>query len=402
MYLTVEQQQQLQQIDKLYDKNNEKNAYILVTGGAGYIGSHTTLSLLKSGYKVVIVDNLCNSYKESIQRVRFLSECDKKDLIFIKASVNDKFALSKIFEKYKISAVIHFAGLKSVTESIHHPLRYYRNNVTATCVLLECMALYGCKRIVFSSSATVYGNTSEAYIKETARVSPLTPYGRSKLMCEEVIVDTCKSGKDLSAAILRYFNPVGCHESGLIGENPRNAPNNLMPCVTGAMLSNIPMCVFGKDYNTKDGTAIRDFIHVVDLADGHVAALRKLEQIGEKASNAENFCEIYNMGNGVGSTVKEVISMMEEVTTILVPHNYVKRRDGDAECVVADPSKSYTELVWKPNLTLEQMCKSAWNWQKKNPNGYRKNKPITKNLLAKIIKLIELAPLTHVRWEDCK
>jgi len=363
--------------------------YILVTGGAGYIGSHTTLALLKVGHKVVVVDNLCNSYKESVQRVQTLAQCAPNDLIFIEASVNDKTALDNIFGKYNIDAVIHFAGLKSVSESINHPLHYYHNNVTATCVLLECMEAHGCNKIVFSSSATVYGNATQPYIKETYPTSPLTPYGRSKLMCEEVIIDTCNSS-NLSAVILRYFNPVGCHESGMIGENPRNGPNNLMPCVTAAMSSEMPMNVFGSDYKTDDGTAIRDFIHVVDLADGHVAALNKLISVNAKGKREHTFCEIYNMGNGTGSSVKEVIHTMEEATGVTVPHKIVGRRPGDAECVVADPSKAFCELDWRPKLLLVDMCRTAWNWQKQNPDGYAVNEEkleSTERLVDKLWKL---------------
>jgi UDP-glucose 4-epimerase len=249
--------------------------YIMVTGGAGYIGSHTTLYLLQNKYKVVVVDNLCNSYRESLRRVEKLANARVK---FVKCNLEDKKALNKVFKQYNISAVIHFAGLKSVSESIADPLRYYLNNVTATCTLLECMRENDCKRIIFSSSATVYGNVSVPFITEDAPTGPLTPYGRSKLMCEEVIADTCKSWPELSATVLRYFNPVGSHESGTLGENPRNKPNNLMPCVTSAMITKTPLHIFGNDYSTKDGSAIRDFIHVVDLAKGHVAALRSIEK----------------------------------------------------------------------------------------------------------------------------
>lgn len=364
--------------------DKRRASYILVTGGAGYIGSHTTLCLLQNGYRVIVVDNLCNSYSESITRIRELSECDKDDLLFIKLSVNDKKALCKVFNKYQISSVIHFAGLKSVSESIRDPLTYYHNNVTATCTLLECMELYGCHKIVFSSSATVYGNATEAYIKENAAVNPLTPYGRSKLMCEEVIKDACKSAPVMCAAILRYFNPVGCHESGLLGENPRNAPNNLMPCVTDAMYKKSPMKLFGDDYSTPDKTAIRDFIHVEDLAAGHLAALKKLESIHV------SFCKIFNMGNGIGSSVKEIINTMEKVTGVPVPYTISPRRDGDAECVVADPTKAFTELQWKPCRDLSTMCSSAWNWKSKNPDGYvisKNGKMLTIRVyLKKIVK----------------
>lgn len=337
---------------------------VLVTGGAGYIGSHTTLSLLQSGYKVVIIDNLRNSYRESVERVVHLANVKSGDVIFVKGSVDNKVKLEKIFTRYNIASVIHFAGLKSVSESLTNPLDYYHNNVTATCVLLQCMKKYNCNRIVFSSSATVYGNAIDPYIKEDAPTSPMTPYGRSKLMCEDIILDSCNGNSKLCAVILRYFNPVGCHESGLIGENPKNAPNNLMPCVTNAMMTKQSMQLYGDDYKTDDGTAVRDFIHVCDLADGHVSALRKLEGI------KRDFCQIYNMGNGKGSSVKQVIETMEKVSGVEVPHEIVNRRPGDAECVVADPTKAFDELTWKPKHNLEEMCGSAWKWKAKNPNGY--------------------------------
>lgn len=346
---------------------------VLVTGGAGYIGSHTTLALLQNGYQVVIIDNLCNSYVESVHRVRKLGGASKDDVVFVKADLNDRTKLEKVFATYSISSVIHFAGLKSVSESIAEPLLYYNNNVTVTCNILEVMQKFGCKHIVFSSSATVYGDAKDLYIKETAPVGPLTPYGRSKLMCEEIIRDTYNSDNSfLRAAILRYFNPVGCHPSGLIGENPRNAPNNLMPCVVGAMVSGKPMRVFGADYGTADGTAIRDFIHVCDLAEGHVMALRKLE------GACEGMCEIYNMGNGTGSSVKQVLTTMEQVTDVAVPHVVIGRREGDAMCVVADPSKANKELGWRPFRDLAEMCESAWKWKSSNPTGYSTKPTYTK------------------------
>jgi len=350
-------------------------AYILVTGGAGYIGSHTTLALLQNGYKVVIVDNLCNSYREAIDRIRFLANDKKRQLVFVKGDVDDKDCLRRIFKKYHIDAVVHFAGLKSVTESFEAPLHYYRNNVTATCVLLECMKDFGCNRIVFSSSATVYGNAKRAFIEESDPVAPLTPYGRSKLMCEDIILDSCVARKELCAVILRYFNPVGCHESGLLGENPRNAPNNLMPCVTQAMSKGTPMCIFGNDYKTKDGTPVRDFIHVSDLSMGHVAALKKLETV------SRSFARIYNMGNGKGSTVMQVIETMCEITGIDVPYKIVGRRTGDAECVVANPERAFKELYWTPRRSLDAMCRSAWNWQSKNPDGYRRRRSLWKKVV---------------------
>lgn len=344
-----------------FRNRQSRDCHVLVTGGAGYIGSHTCLVLLEAGYKVVVVDNLCNSFKESLNRVQKIAN---KRLHFVKASVDDMDALSKVFETFQIYAVIHFAGLKAVSESIAQPLLYYHNNFIATCTLLQCMQKYNVHRIIFSSSATVYGNPDSASIPETAPTGPLTPYGRSKLMCEEAIRDVCTSNKNMCAAILRYFNPVGSHESGLIGENPRDAPNNLMPCVTRAMITGKPLNIFGQDYSTKDGTAIRDFIHVMDLARGHVAALRKVLKVDG------HFCEIYNMGNGTGHSVMDVVVSMRDVSGCLVPHIVTDRRPGDAESVVADPSKAYRQLKWKPELALEVMCGSAWKWQSQNPEGY--------------------------------
>ena len=345
-----------------------KQQRVLVTGGAGYIGSHTTLALLQSGYKVIIVDNLRNSYKESVKRVRLLSNCAKGDVIFVKGTMQDRAKLNKVFDKYNIFAVIHFAGLKAVSESIKEPLLYYNNNVTATCVLLKVMKEHGCSNIVFSSSATVYGDAKDAYIKETAPTGPLTPYGRSKLMCEEIIRDTCSSDLKTSGIVLRYFNPVGCHPSGLIGENPRNAPNNLMPCVTNAMSTQKPMMLYGDDYKTVDGTAIRDFIHVSDLAEGHVSALRKLQ------TSKKGFFDIYNMGNGKGSSVRQVIETMQDVTNVAVPHTIVGRRSGDAMCVVADASKAKIELNWTPQQDIVSMCTTAWKYKAHNPHGYAPRK----------------------------
>jgi UDP-glucose 4-epimerase len=360
--------------------NISHDARVLVTGGAGYIGSHTTLRLLQYGYKIIVVDNLCNSYKESIRRIRNLAKCQRNDLIFIQGSVEDKRCLQKIFDRYNIVSVIHFAGLKSVSDSIKHPLVYYRNNVSATSVLLETMQKFGCHRIVFSSSATVYGNTQAAFVNENAPTVPQTPYGRSKLMCEDIIIDACNANPNFNAAILRYFNPVGCHESGLIGENPRDAPNNLMPCIVNAIASETAMNIFGDDYDTRDGSAIRDYIHVCDLAEGHVAALRKLE------ASKYGFCQIYNMGNGHGATVKELVATMEHVTGLEVPHIVVARRAGDAECVVADPLKAFEELDWKPELLLEDMCLSAWKWKCLNPTGYVSYRKTLKQHLQQILK----------------
>ena len=347
----------------------------MVTGGAGYIGSHTTLALLQNGYNVVVVDNLCNSYRESLRRVHKLAP--KKIKKFYKLSIGDKAALTKVFKRHRIDAVIHFAGLKSVNESISNPVLYYQQNVAATCTLIEVMQAHNCKKIIFSSSATVYGNAKDAFIKETAPTAPMTPYGRSKLMCEDVIRDTCNSWSDWSAAVLRYFNPVSAHSSSLIGESPRNAPNNLMPSVTAAMISRKPLKLFGNDYNTSDGTTIRDYIHVVDLADSHVAALKKV------LSQEGCFHQIYNIGNGRGATIMELIDTMTDVTGVKVPYVISARRPGDAECVVADPAKAFVELKWQPKLGLEEMCCYAWKWQEQNPNGFRK-----KTLLERIKKMV--------------
>jgi UDP-glucose 4-epimerase len=338
--------------------NDNKQSYILVTGGAGYIGSHTTLLLLQAGYKVVVIDNLCNSYKKSIKRVRKLANAQKGDLIFVKADLKDKKSLNAVFRKFNITSVIHFAGLKSVSESQDHPIMYYQNNVLATVSLLETMVKYHCHNIVFSSSATVYGDTKEPYIKEDAPTNPLTPYGRSKLMCEHVIQDVCKN-KQVSAVILRYFNPVGCHPSGLLGENPKGTPNNLMPCLTKAMVANKPLKLYGDDYDTKDGTAVRDFIHVMDLGKGHIDALNKLEHNG---AEKQGFCQVYNMGNGHGSSVMQVVLTMTKVAQQQVLYDIVERRVGDAECVVANPTKAMTQLGWMPKHTLDEMCSSAWYW----------------------------------------
>lgn len=364
----------------------QKTPRVLVTGGAGYIGSHTTLALLECGYKVVIIDNLCNSYKESVKRVRQLAMAKQGDVKFVKGSVEDKTKLHKVFKKYNIVSVIHFAGLKSVSESIQQPLSYYHNNLTATCSLLEVMKAHGVKNIVFSSSATVYGNAKDPYIKETAPTGPLTPYGRSKLMCEEVIRDVCKSDNRISGIVLRYFNPVGCHASGLIGENPRNAPNNLMPCVTLAMTTGTPMKLFGDKYDTHDGSAIRDFIHVTDLAEGHVAALRKLEY------EHGGYFDIFNMGNGVGSSVKQVITTMEAVTGVDVPHQIVGPRAGDAVCVVADPTKAFKQLCWEPRKKLDEMCSSSWNYKYNNPLGYEmaSKKSMTKKIKSSLVSTMQM------------
>ncbi|KAJ3270657.1 hypothetical protein HDV01_007545 [Terramyces sp. JEL0728] len=338
--------------------------FILVTGGAGYIGSHTILELLNEGFKVVVVDNLVNSTQEALHRVLKLAP-NSATLLFFKVDMCDKDALQKVFAEFKFDAVIHFAGLKAVNEFISVPLRYYANNITGTLNLLECMNTADCNTLVFSSSATVYGNPKGfASVDENHSTGPINPYGQTKLMTETIIQDFCNSKRVMNAAILRYFNPIGAHESGEIGENPLLPPSNLLPCVTRAMLhENRPLQIYGDDYDTHDGTAIRDYIHVVDLARGHVAALEKLLQDSPG-------CMILNMGNGRGYSVMEVVQHMHRVTGVLVPHIVAGRRKGDAQHVVADPSKALGLLKWKPKHDLGSMCHSAWKWQSNNPQGY--------------------------------
>lgn len=351
------------QIKKMY--------YVLVTGGAGYIGSHTVLYLLQEGYNVIVVDNLCNSNIETIDTLRSFTRDPKRQLIFFKETICDKVKMMEIFQNFNITTVIHFAGLKSVSESINEPLEYYNNNVITTLILLECMKKTMVPRIVFSSSATVYGDVRGSdMIKEEANLKPLTPYGKSKLMCEDIIRDYIVSNGNSYSVILRYFNPVGCHKSGLLGENPKNKPNNLMPCITNAMCSKIPMKIFGYDYDTKDGTAVRDYIHVCDLAQGHIAAVKKLERTNINENDDRTF--IYNMGNGIGYSVKEMIETMEKVTNVTVPRILSDRRAGDAECVIADPRKAFEELSWKPKRDMNIICASVWKWK----SNYQKLKKI--------------------------
>ena len=333
---------------------------ILVTGGAGYIGSHTCLELTKAGYDVVIVDNLVNSNKEVLNRLKKINGVDYK---FYENDVCDKEALRAIFEKETIEGVIHFAGLKAVGESCRIPLRYYQNNLISTITLLEVMAEFGVKNLVFSSSATVYGDPHTVPITEDFPLSATNPYGMTKLMLEDILRDICKADATMNVALLRYFNPVGAHESGLIGENPNGIPNNLVPYITQVAVGKLHhLSIFGNDYPTPDGTGVRDYIHVLDLAAGHVAAIHKLE------SN----CGLvtYNLGTGKGYSVKEMADTFMEVNGVNVPYEFVDRRPGDiAECY-ADPKKAYEELGWKAERGLAEMLRDSWNWQKNNPNGF--------------------------------
>lgn len=333
---------------------------ILVTGGAGYIGSHTCVELLRAGYSVIVVDNLSNSKEESLRRVQELSG---RGLEFYRADLRDKPALEAIFARQPVEAVIHFAGLKSVGESVSMPLAYYHNNVTGTLTLCEVMQEYGVKRLVFSSSCTVYGEAPSVPIREDFPRSATNPYGRSKLMIEEILSDLYHSDNEWRIALLRYFNPVGAHPSGRMGEDPRGVPNNLMPYIAQVAVGRLPeLRVFGEDYPTRDGTGVRDYIHVVDLAIGHLAALRKL---GEATG-----VFVYNLGTGHGYTVLEVVAAFERACGRKIPYRIVARRAGDVAEAYADASKALRELGWRAQRGLDEMCADVWRWQSLNPNGY--------------------------------
>jgi len=336
---------------------------ILITGGAGYIGSHTCVRLLESGYHIVVIDNLCNSKIEAIERVKGITG---RDFRFYAEDLRSEKALDKIFKENEIDSVIHFAGLKAVGESVAQPLKYYENNLNSTLSLLKAMEKYNVKNLVFSSSATVYGDPSSVPITEDFPLSATNPYGMTKLIIENILKDLYKADRDWNIALLRYFNPVGAHECGKIGEDPNDIPNNLVPYIAQVAIGkrNI-LKVFGNDYQTKDGTGVRDYIHVVDLADGHLAALRKLD--------TKSGLVIYNLGTGIGYSVLEMVEAFSKVSGRPVPYEIVERRSGDiAECY-ADPGKAEKELLWKAKRGLIEMCRDAWNWQQKNPNGYDKN-----------------------------
>lgn len=333
---------------------------ILVTGGAGYIGSHTCVELLDAGREVVVVDNLCNSSEESLSRVEKISG---KSIKFYQVDLLDKAELGKIFDAEKIDAVIHFAALKAVGESVAQPLLYYQNNLQGTLNLLEIMAARRVKNFVFSSSATVYGEPRAVPITEDFPVNPTNPYGWTKLMIEQVLTDLQAANPEMNIAILRYFNPVGAHISGLIGEDPSGIPNNLMPYISQVAIGRREkLQVFGDDYPTPDGTGVRDYIHVVDLAKGHIAALKKLE------SNPG--CVIYNLGRGQGYSVFDLVKSFSEITGIEIPYEVVGRRAGDVPESFADPSKANRELDWQAELGIERMCEDTWRWQSMNPEGY--------------------------------
>ncbi|KMT11904.1 hypothetical protein BVRB_5g098710 [Beta vulgaris subsp. vulgaris] len=338
--------------------------HILVTGGAGYIGSHTTLQLLLDGYKVFVIDNLDNSSELAIHRVKELAAEFSSNLSFLQVDLRDKSALEKLFSSTKFDAVIHFAGLKAVGESVQKPLLYYNNNIIGTVNLLEVMSAYGCKTLVFSSSATVYGWPKEVPCTEDFPLSAANPYGRTKLFIEEICRDVQHSDAEWKIILLRYFNPVGAHPSGHIGEDPSGTPNNLMPYVQQVAVGRRPhLTVYGTDYKTKDGTGVRDYIHVVDLADGHIAALRKL-------FDANIGCEVYNLGTGKGTTVLEMVAAFEKASGKNIPVVTAGRRPGDAEVVYGSTVKAERELNWKAKYGIDEMCRDQWNWASKNPYGY--------------------------------
>jgi len=335
---------------------------ILVTGGAGYIGSHTCVELLNAGYEIIVVDNLVNSSEKSLERVR---EITGKKLTFYEADLLDKEALEHIFKKENIDSVIHFAGLKAVGESVSIPLKYYHNNITGTITLCEVMQKYSVKDIVYSSSATVYGNPETVPIREDFPLSATNPYGRTKLMIENILKDLYVSDNSWNIVILRYFNPIGAHKSGKIGEDPRNIPNNLVPYITQVAIGKLEyLGVFGNDYDTPDGTGVRDYIHVTDLALGHLKALEKLK---EKPG-----VSIYNLGTGKGYSVLDMVKNFEKVSGRTIKYKILPRRPGDIAICYADPSKAKKELGWEATRDIDEMCEDAWRWQKNNPDGYGK------------------------------
>lgn len=334
---------------------------ILITGGAGYIGSHTCVELINAGYDIVIVDNFYNSKTESLKRIRALTN---KGFTFYNCDIRDEKALSRVFDENDIEAVIHFAGLKAVGESCQKPIEYYDNNVNGTLVLLDVMRKHGCKKIVFSSSATVYGMNNPSPLKETMPIGGVTnPYGRTKLMIEEILGDVYASDNEWSVSLLRYFNPIGAHKSGTIGEDPNGIPNNLMPYVSQVAIGKLDcLGVFGDDYDTPDGTGVRDYIHVVDLALGHLKALERA--LGRKG------LEVFNLGTGNGYSVLDVVHAFEKASGVKVKYEIKPRRSGDIATCYSDPSKALEVLGWKAERDMDEMCEDTWRWQSKNPQGF--------------------------------
>lgn len=339
---------------------------VLVTGGAGFIGTHTVVVLLNQGFKVTILDNLDNAVEDAVFRVRDLVGPQlSQNLEFHLGDIRNKGDLEKLFSKTKFDAVIHFAGLKAVGESVAHPFRYFSNNLVGSITLYETMAKYNCKRLVFSSSATVYGQPEKIPCTEDFELQAMNPYGRTKLFLEEIARDIQKADSDWRIILLRYFNPVGAHESGHIGEDPKGIPNNLLPYIQQVAVGRLPeLNVYGHDYPTPDGTAIRDYIHVMDLADGHVAALKKLtsDDIG---------CIAYNLGTGRGTSVLEMVAAFEKASGKKIPLKLCARRPGDATAVYASTKKAEKELGWKAKYGIDEMCRDQWKWASKNPWGYR-------------------------------
>ncbi len=343
------------------EERQEFTMAILVTGGAGYIGSHTVIELQNAGYDVVVMDNLSNSSEVALERVQ---EITGKPLTFYKADILDREATEEIFSKEKIEAVIHFAGLKAVGESVQKPWEYYNNNITGTLILLDVMRKHNVKNIIFSSSATVYGEPEKVPVtEETPKGSCTNPYGWTKSMLEQILTDIQKADPSWNVILLRYFNPIGAHKSGKIGENPNGIPNNLMPYITQVAVGKLPkLGVFGNDYPTPDGTCIRDYIHVLDLATGHVKALERLKK------NAG--LDIYNLGTGIGYSVLDVIHNFEAATGITIPFEFKPRRAGDIPVNYSNADKAWKELGWKAQYGIKEMCEDSWRWQSSNPNGY--------------------------------
>lgn len=333
---------------------------ILLTGGAGFIGSHTALALLDADEDIIIVDNFCNSSLKVLDRLVAITD---KHPSLIRVDCCDRAAMNQLFRDFDISAVIHFAGLKAVGESVGKPLLYYRNNLDSTLSILEVMRAHGCHRFVFSSSATVYGDQPAPLLETMPAGGCSNPYGWTKFMIEEILKSACQADPELSVVLLRYFNPIGAHPSGLIGENPNGIPNNLMPYITQVAIGRREkLTVFGNDYDTPDGTGVRDYIHVVDLAEGHLCALRYAQ--------SHTGCEIFNLGTGHGVSVLELVNTFSSVNHVPVPYEVGPRRPGDLATVYADVTKAKTVLGWEAKKTLADMCRDSWNWQVKNPAGY--------------------------------
>ena len=347
---------------------------ILITGGAGYIGSHTCVELLNKGYEIIILDNFINSKPEALNRVK---EITGKSFKLYTVDLLDMQKLDLVFTENDIDSVIHFAGLKAVGESVTFPLRYYHNNITGTINLCETMKKHNVKKLVFSSSATVYGSPKSVPISENFTLNVTNPYGRTKLMIEEILRDLYNSDQKWSISLLRYFNPIGAHESGLIGEDPNGVPNNLMPYISQVAVGKLnKVNVFGSDYPTKDGTGVRDYIHVVDLAKGHLKALEKVKCIS--GVNA------YNLGTGIGYSVLEMIEVFEKASGKSIPYFLIERRPGDVDVCYADPTKAKTELDWTAQKGIKEMCEDTWRWQQKNPNGYEENNETISDIKSRL------------------